>query len=74
MDVILALMSEFEERNNVSISITLFSDGSGDVSEFWEEESIIEFKNKHELVGFLGMAKYKLSEDGRCLSPMQRIN
>lgn len=74
MEQILALMSNFEERNNISINMRLESDGSGTVNEFWDEEELIEFDNLNELQEFLRNTQYQLSEDGRCISPFLKLN
>lgn len=72
MENTLELMKFFEERNNISTEISLFSDGSGKLVEFWEGEELKEFGNFEELNNFLKTTNYKL-EGGRCLSPVQIV-
>ncbi len=69
----LELLNAFEKRNNISTSITTYSDGTGTVNEFWDGEELIEFKNTHELHEFLSTTQYKLSENGRCVSPVEKV-
>jgi len=70
MNYLLELMQEFERRNNTSIGLELFSDGSGQLKEFWEQEKIIEFKNSSELRSFLANANLKM-KDGRSVKPIK---
>lgn len=67
----LKLIKNFEERNNISIGVTIYSDGSGNVEEFWDNEKLYNGKS---VIGFLKRTNYKLDPiDGRCLSPVQKI-
>lgn len=68
----LELLEDFEERNNISTRMTLYSDGSGDLVEFWNDEELKEFKSLKELESFLKVTNYKL-EGERCLSPVQIV-
>jgi hypothetical protein len=42
---IIELLSKFEENNNVSAELQIFTDGSGEVAEFWDEDTFFEFEN-----------------------------
>ena len=74
LDNILVSMNDFEKRNNVSISIEMFSDGSWNVTEFWDEEPIKRGDDLESLITYLNTAKYKIAKNGRCIRPMQRID
>jgi len=67
------LIPNFEKRNNISIGITIFGDGSGNINEFWDNEELKEFSNTKELESFLRNTQYKLDENGKCFSPIQTI-
>jgi len=72
MKTTLQLIGNFEKRNNISIAVKIFGDGSSVTEEFWDEEELNESSNIDELHEFLKNTQYKLSEDdGRCLSPVQ---
>jgi len=71
MEELLRLINEFEERNNISTSLTLCGDGSSTLFEFWDDEILKSSNSQLELFDFLKETKYKQSEDGRCLSPVQ---
>ena len=71
MDTIIKLMNEFEKRNNISISLTLHSDGSGIVEEFWDREELFQFKNYSDLYENLFTVNYELDENGICYSPVR---
>jgi len=72
MKKILQLMKNFEKRNNISIVITFYSDGSSSTEEFWDEEELNKSNTIEELYSFLMNTQYKLADDdGRCLSPVQ---
>lgn len=66
-------MQDFEKRNNISITVTYYSDGSCGVEELWDGELLNESETLFNLVDFLNKTKYKLSKDGRCISPVQVI-
>ena len=53
MEKTLQLIKNFEKKNNISIAVTLYGDGSGTVSEFWDNEELTEFKNIDDLHNFL---------------------
>lgn len=74
MENTLKLMNEFEKRNNISTTIEINSDGSGNLREFWDEEIIKEFDSLESLNLFLLEGKLKLAEDGRCISPVEILN
>jgi len=71
IDTLLQLTVNFETRNNISTYLTLYSDGSWTLYEFWEDEELKEGKNIQELKEFLQNTQYMLAEDGRCLNPIQ---
>lgn len=74
MEKTLQLIKNFEKRNNISIAVTFYGDGSGTVSEFWDYEELKEFKTIDDLHTFLMNTQYKLAdEDGRCLFPVQEV-
>jgi hypothetical protein len=73
MEITLKLMDEFEKRNNISTTIEINSDGSGNLREFWDEEIIKEFDSLKDLNLFLLNGKLKLSEDGRSVSPIEIV-
>lgn len=75
MEELLKLINDFEQRNNISTRLELFSDGSGCICEFWEENERLEgFSNTDELINFLKNTRYKLDEEGSCISPVIRID
>ena len=72
MEKTVQLMTNFEKRNNISIAVTFYSDGSSSTEEFWDNEQLNESKNIDELHKFLMNTQYKLDDiDGRCISPVQ---
>ncbi len=72
MEKTLQLMTNFERRNNISIAVTFYSDGSSSTEEFWDNEQLNESENIDELHKFLMNTQYKLDDiDGRCISPVQ---
>lgn len=74
MEKILNVMKDFEKRNNISIAVTFYSDGSSSTEEFWDNEQLNESKDINKLYCFLAFTKYKLDDkDGRCLSPVQTV-
>lgn len=73
MKKILRLIKNFEKRNNISIGITFFSDGSGTVFEFWDKEELNEFNTIDNLREFLTNTQYKIGDSGRCISPVQKV-
>lgn len=74
METTLQLLKEFEKRNNISVSLIMHSDGSGMLEEFWDGEELFQFDNYSDLYEKLFTIRYKLAEDGRCLSPVQLVN
>lgn len=72
MEKTLQLIKNFEKRNNISIAVTFYSDGSSITEEFWDNEKLNESKTVEELHTFLMNTQYKLDDaDGRCFSPVQ---
>lgn len=71
MDGTLILMEVFEKRNNISTTLEIHSDGSGNLREFWDEEIIKEFDSLVNLHIFLSSGVLKLAEDGRSASPIE---
>ncbi len=53
MDEFLALVNKFEIRNDFSVSVTIFADGSSTMTEFWEDEPIEDFESMEELLSYL---------------------
>lgn len=74
MEKTLKLIRNFERRNNISIAVVIFGDGSAGVEEFWDNEKLNESKTIEELHEFLENTKYKCDSDGRCFSPVQKID
>lgn len=66
---ILKLITAFEERNNLSIGLTLFGDGSGRIKGFWDQREIKEFESEDELRAYLVDTQYELAPSGRCYDP-----
>lgn len=73
MEEILKLMYGFEERNNLSITLEINSDGSGNLREFWDDEIIKEFDDTNQLKSFLETGNLEM-KDGQCASPIKIIN
>jgi hypothetical protein len=71
MQETIRLINSFEKRNNISIAVTVYGDGTFGAEEFWDNEKLNESANVEELHDFLRRTKYKLGEDGLCLSPVQ---
>ena len=69
MEELLSFMESFERRNNISISIEINSDGSGNLKEFWDGEEIKPFDNFAELTTFLENGKLKM-ENGSSIKPI----
>lgn len=67
------LIENFEVRNNISVVVSLYSDGSNEVEEFWDKECLYRGNNEGELIEFLKNSNYKLDEEGRCISPVEKI-
>lgn len=66
-------MEEFEVRNNISVTLEINSDGSGNLKEFWSEDVIKCFETLEELPTLFRDVNLKLAEDGRCITPMEII-
>lgn len=74
MENIPVLMKAFEERNNLSISVNLESDGHGMVVEFWRDECVFDFTDPSDLVKKLKSIDLELDEKGLCYSPVRILN
>lgn len=66
-------MIAFEQRNNISITLDLCSDGSGLIKEFWNEEVLFRFDTPEDLEVKLKITQYQLDENGYCISPVQEL-
>ena len=73
MKTTLQLMKNFETRNNISIVVELYSDGSSRTEEFWKEE-LNQSSTIDELHTFLKNTQYKLADNGRCIIPIENLN
>jgi hypothetical protein len=73
MGDLLELMQEFEKRNNTSISLDLYSDGSGILKEYWDGDEVKSFENSSDLRSFLANGKLKM-KDGRSVKPIKIIS
>ena len=73
MDKLIENIQHFEKRNNVSAIVVVYSDGSNEVKEFWDSENLASFKDMKSLHEFLENATYKMSENGRMISPSKLI-
>jgi hypothetical protein len=72
MEKTFQLMKNFERRNNISIAVTFYSDGSSSTEEYWNNEQLNESKDLDEIHKFLMNIQYKIDDiDGRCISPVQ---
>jgi len=70
MEELLKLIDGFEKRNNLSIGVTLFGDGSGVIEEFWDNETIEHFENLSDLTSFLAEGQLEM-KDGCSVSPIK---
>lgn len=70
MKELLKKMNEFESRNNLSIDVILFSDGSFSIREYWDEEEFIGGSTTEELMGILDNMNCQRAADGRCIKPI----
>lgn len=73
MEKILGLINSFEERNNLSVSMVIHSDGSGHIMEFWDNEEIFSFDNMHDFEHKASSINLKKDEKGLSLSPIEII-
>ena len=60
-------LNDFEERNNLSVSVELFADCSSILKDFWDHNELSSFIDLDGLNKYLKEVNYKKSEDGRCL-------
>jgi hypothetical protein len=75
MEEFIQLVKDFEARNNISIVVQIYSDGSSVVEEFWSEEHLYEGEAIDDLMTFIRDTEYKLDKnDGRCLSPAEKLD
>lgn len=74
MEELLTCLKEFESRNNISAFITMHSDGTIELLEFWEEDVLKSFKSYTEAVEYLSITKYQLDDNGICIKPITSIN
>jgi hypothetical protein len=73
MDKLIENIKKFEERNNVSAIVVVYSDGSNEVKEFWDSENFASFDNTKKLLEYLERATYKMSENRRMISPSKLV-
>ena len=73
MDKLIENIKKFEERNNVSAIVVVYSDGSNEVKEFWDSENFASFDNIDKLQEYLERATYKMSGNGRMISPSKLV-
>jgi hypothetical protein len=69
MEQLIAALKQFEDRNNISASLLIHSDGSCGLMEFWNEEDLGSFDSFEKLLKFLCETQYKLDQMGVCLRP-----
>jgi hypothetical protein len=70
----LKLIKDFEVRNNISVALTIYGDGSSELREFWMDEVLKTSQTIDDLHQFLNEINYKKGKNGRCLSPVQIRN
>lgn len=68
---ITTLILGFEEKNNISIYMTICGDGSMAIVEFWREEYLFTTSDFELLKEFLTSTKYVLDENGLCNNPVE---
>ena len=73
MKTTLKLINEFEERNNISVSLVLQGDGSCSLQEFWHCEVINSFDKIDELHTFLKNCNLIKDKDGHSISPIEVV-
>lgn len=69
MEKIIEALKYFEGRNNISAFVTVHSDGSLELLEFWEEDILWTCASPEELIYYLLNTKYELDENGVCIKP-----
>lgn len=74
MEKIIELTQQFEKRNNLSVTVCIHTDYSGNVEEFWDGEKLFSFNDLTELKYKLKSINYKKNSEGICLSPVQIDN
>lgn len=65
------LLKDFEKRNNISVMITIFSDGSWTLSEFWDADNIKAGLNTDDYKDFLKNANLRKDENGLSVKPIE---
>jgi hypothetical protein len=73
MKTTLQLVKNFEKRNNISVAINFYSDGSGEIRDFWDDEVLESFDSADHLHNVLKSTQYELAEDGICLFPVRKV-
>jgi len=73
MEELLELIKLFEVRNNLSVGIIIFGDGSGRLFDFWQESTILNFVNSQHIEEFLQGGNLKM-KDGKSISPIEILN
>lgn len=73
MQKLIENIKRFEERNNASVILVFYSDGSNEVKEFWDSETFAGFDNTEKLHEYLERATYKMSDNGRMISPAKLV-
>lgn len=73
MDKLIKNIKKFEERNNVSAIVVVYSDGSNEVKDFWDSENFASFDSTEKLHEYLERSTYKMSGNGRMISPSKLV-
>lgn len=71
MEELKELLKDFEKRNNISVMITIFSDGSWTLNEFWDADNIKAGLNTDGYKDFLKNANLKKDENGLSVKPIE---
>ena len=67
MKELIDLIKAFEKRNNFSIVVEVYSDGSGNIEEFWSDKVIFRHKTTEQLEDYLKSEQYKFDEKGHAI-------
>ena len=73
MKNLLEKIKSFEDRNNISALVILYSDGSNQVKEFWESSDLSKLDRIDELEQFLDRATYEKADNGRMKTPAKLV-
>lgn len=73
MEKLIENIKKFEKRNNVSVIVVFYSDGANEVKEFWDCENFASFDTTEKLYEYLQRATYKMSKNGRMISPSKLV-